>query len=35
VGGWWEKDNLGTVVQIEVEIAWNTNVEFLELSLNP
>lgn len=34
-GGWWEKDNLGTVVQIAKEIARNASVEFSGAILRP
>jgi hypothetical protein len=35
VGGWWEKDNLGTVVRIAEEIARNASVEFSGALLRP
>ena len=34
-GGWWEKDNLDTVVRIAEEIAANTSVEFSGALLRP
>ncbi|MHA2432622.1 MAG: flavodoxin family protein [Candidatus Thorarchaeota archaeon] len=35
VGGWWEKDNLSTVVRIAEEIADNTSIEFVGSVLRP
>lgn len=35
VGGWWEKDNLGTVVQIVEDVARGVNVEFSGPILRP
>lgn len=35
VGGWWEKENLSTVIKIAEEIADNTSVEFVGSVLRP
>jgi multimeric flavodoxin WrbA len=34
-GGWWEKENLDTVVQIAKELAENMNIEFAGAVLRP
>jgi multimeric flavodoxin WrbA len=34
-GGWWEKENFGTVVRIAEELAENTSVEFAGAVLRP
>jgi multimeric flavodoxin WrbA len=34
-GGWWEKENFGTVVRIGEELAENTSVEFAGAVLRP